>query len=91
MIHLLTQKNLSGRQARWMEVLSEFNFTIIYVEGTLNILADALSRIYSNDATSTMRTPVEYTQHDEDHPLPNNQELQVSMPVHTGMEANAVT
>ena len=38
-----------------------------------------------------MRTSVEYAQHDENHPPPNNQELCVSMPVHTGMEANAVT
>ena len=43
-IHLVNQKRLSGRQARWMEFLSEFDFEIHYKKGQLNIVADALSR-----------------------------------------------
>jgi hypothetical protein len=50
LIHLLRQKNLSGRQARWCEKISEFDFDIVYVPGTENVVADALSRMYSNDS-----------------------------------------
>ena len=31
--HLLRQRNLSGRQARWIEKISEFDFEIVYVPG----------------------------------------------------------
>jgi len=30
LIHLLHQKNLSGRQARWMEKIGEFDFDVVY-------------------------------------------------------------
>ncbi|EJF59637.1 hypothetical protein DICSQDRAFT_171815 [Dichomitus squalens LYAD-421 SS1] len=59
-------KNLSGRQARWLEHISEFNFSIEYVPGVENVLADALSRIYSNDRPGTVRAPSEYTSFDEE-------------------------
>ena len=39
-----TQPNLSSRQARWSEFLSEFEFDIVYQEGKDNGVADALSR-----------------------------------------------
>jgi hypothetical protein len=58
--HLLKQKNLSGQQARWMEAMGDFSFDVIYIEGAENILADALSRIYANDAPGTVRAPTEY-------------------------------
>lgn len=44
LIHLQTQPNLSERQARWNEFLSEFDFVIEYQEGKKNVVADALSR-----------------------------------------------
>lgn len=44
-----TQRNLSGRQARWMEVLSRFDYHIQYIEGKRNKVADALSRYYESD------------------------------------------
>lgn len=52
---LLRQKNLSARQARWIEKISEFNFDVEYLPGPLNVLPDALSRMYSNDAPGTLR------------------------------------
>ena len=64
LIHLLNQKNLSGRQARWLETISSFDFEVVYVPGTENVLADALSRIYSSEAPGTERSRTEYTFHD---------------------------
>jgi len=39
-----TQPILSARQARWKDLLAEFDFTIRYIEGPKNVVADALSR-----------------------------------------------
>lgn len=39
-----SQKELSGRQARWMEVMSQYNYKIHYRPGKDNQVADALSR-----------------------------------------------
>lgn len=39
-----TQPMLSGRQARWKDKLAEFDFTIEYIEGKTNVVADGLSR-----------------------------------------------
>lgn len=44
LVHLKTQPNLKDRQARWLEYLSMFNFTIVYTPGKTNP-ADALSRM----------------------------------------------
>lgn len=58
--HLLTQKNLSSRQARWLDFMSAFDFTIIYIEGSMNVFADTLSRIYSTEAPGTQRAVSKY-------------------------------
>jgi len=42
--HFQTQPMLSGRQKRWLETLSQFNYTVEYVKGQENLAADALSR-----------------------------------------------
>jgi len=88
---LLTQLNLSGRQARWMELISEFDFEVIYIKGKENALSDALSRIYSNDAPGTVRAASEFTEHDEDYPIERMISAGISMPVFVGIEANAMT
>jgi len=41
-----TQRQVSSRQMRWMEYLSQFDFNIQYVKGTSNKVADSLSRYY---------------------------------------------
>ncbi|KAJ3561610.1 hypothetical protein NP233_g10090 [Leucocoprinus birnbaumii] len=88
LIHLLKQQNLSGRQARWLEKMNEFDFEIIYVPGTENILSDALSRIYSNDSPGTVRAPSEYTFHDvvDVDRMPKHL---VTMPLLVGLEGGA--
>jgi hypothetical protein len=64
LVHLLNQRNLSGRQARWIEKIGEFDFEVQYLPGVENLLPDALSRMYAFDAPGTVRTPSEYTEHD---------------------------
>lgn len=64
LIYLLNQKNISGRQARWLEKISSFIFEVVYVAGTENVLADALSRLYSNDSPGTVRSRSEFTSFD---------------------------
>jgi hypothetical protein len=89
--HLLKQKTLSGRQARWIESLSEFNFEIVYIEGVHNVLSNTLLCIYSNDAVGTVRSPSEYTQFNEDHPMDNISSLSISLPLFVGIEVNTLT
>jgi hypothetical protein len=48
-----TQRDLSRRQARWMEFMSQFDAKIVYVEGEKNTAADGLSRIPVTDSYDT--------------------------------------
>ena len=51
---LQTQKNDShGRLGRWSLILQNFNFTIKYVKGSLNVSADALSRLCAKPSYSS--------------------------------------
>ena len=92
--HLLNQKNLSGRQARWLEKISTFTFRVVYIEGSENVVADALSRLYSNDSPGTLRARSEFTYHD----VVDDDTLKVEVvedsdvsPVLAGIEARVVT
>jgi hypothetical protein len=66
-----TQKDLSRRQARWMEIMSQFDAKIVYVKGEDNTVADALSRLPLDPATP----PDNISQHpytfcpDDDSPI----------------------
>jgi hypothetical protein len=40
LIYLLNQKDISGRQARWLEKNSSFVFEVVYVAGYENVLAE---------------------------------------------------
>jgi hypothetical protein len=40
-----TQKDLSRRQLRWQEFLSQYEMEIVYIPGEANTVADALSRV----------------------------------------------
>jgi hypothetical protein len=42
--HFKTQPMLSGRQTRWKDIIANFDFDIVYIEGKTNTVADALSR-----------------------------------------------
>jgi transposase InsO family protein len=45
LVYFMTTKELTGRQARWAELLSRYNFKLMYRAGKANARADALSRI----------------------------------------------
>ena len=63
--YLMSQKNLSARQQRWVDVLSLFSFEIKYILGKTNDFADALSRIYRNEALGIVWAESEYI-HEKD-------------------------
>ncbi|KAJ3576874.1 hypothetical protein NP233_g105 [Leucocoprinus birnbaumii] len=48
------QKDLSRRQAHWMEFLSQYDYKINYINGSLNVAADALSRLGPMDPPSSV-------------------------------------
>jgi hypothetical protein len=87
LIYLLKQKGLTGRQARWMEKIGEFDFEVHYVPGEQNVLADALSRMYSEDKAGTVRAVSEYAQHDGSHLTASS--IAISAPLLVGPEAEA--
>ena len=75
LVHFLNQKTLSARQHRWLDVLNEFEFEIQYIPGETNGFADALSRIYSNEAPGVVRAQSEYV--DDVDELKNYQSIRV--------------
>jgi hypothetical protein len=81
---ITTQKKLSPRQARWLEVLADFEFEIIHVPGEMNTLADALSRMYSDEPKGIVRAASEYVSAEEEN-IPSKLILNmVSAPLYTG-------
>ena len=68
LIHLKTQRDLSHRQHRWLDVINEFDFDVEYIPGETNGFADALSRIYSNEPEGVVRADTEFID-DVDEPI----------------------
>ena len=64
-----TQRDLSRRQARWMEFMSQYDAKIVYVKGEDNTVTDALSRVPNRGTggdTKTTGMDYAYCQGDED-------------------------
>ena len=85
LLNFHTQRDLSRRQARWMELLSIYDCKFVYVKGEANSVADALSRLpsltcpSSNDADIVASHP--YNIADPQNPVVciNNDRNQFSM------------
>ncbi|EDR02067.1 reverse transcriptase-RNase H-integrase [Laccaria bicolor S238N-H82] len=67
--NFVTQRDLSRRQARWMEFMSQFDAKIIYIKGEDNTVADALSRLpystSSQEAETSAQHPYNFCPDDE--------------------------
>src|SRR5213078_3492780 len=57
-------KLLNNRQTRWIEILSPFNFEILHIPDSKNIIADALSQFHEKDPSP----PVTSEMNDEQYP-----------------------
>ena len=65
---------------------------MIYIAGSENVVADALSQIYSNDSAGTERAKSEHTYHDVvDDDTADGSSLQDAVPILAGIEARIVT
>lgn len=42
--NIFAQKDLTLRQRRWLELMSEYDFKVMYHLGKTNVVADALSK-----------------------------------------------
>src|SRR5205085_1816133 len=51
--HMRKQKRRGGRQQRWVDFLSRYDFDIIYRKGKTNYLVDALSRLHEGEPIPT--------------------------------------
>ena len=73
--------------------ISLFTFQVVYIEGSENVMADALSRLYSNDSPGTIRSQSEFTYHDvvDDDTSTVQQDLPSDVPILAGMEARVAT
>ena len=58
------QKHLSGRQSRWAEYFSRFNFNVTYVKGTHNVVADCLSQYFASDGPGEIQADHRYVSAD---------------------------
>jgi len=89
LVHLLKQKNLSRRQARCLEKISEFDFEVIYVPSSDNVLSDALLRLYAYDKPGTVHAHNEHIYLD----VADNGRLKthsISMPLLVGLEGASI-
>jgi hypothetical protein len=85
--HFMGQKHLSARQHRWLDVLNEFSFKINYIPGETNVLADALSCIYTDEPLGVVRAESEYVGNDDDESDPRRDLPGTSRPIYTGSSA----
>ncbi|EUC56404.1 Pol polyprotein/retrotransposon, putative, partial [Rhizoctonia solani AG-3 Rhs1AP] len=93
-----TQQKMSARQVRWMEKINEFDIEVNYIPGETNILADGLSRMYSNETNGVKRAKTEYvdeTDQETPHILVGSTSIteppttEVTKPLYVGDEVKA--
>ena len=65
LVWLKTQKHLTSKQARWLEVLEELDYTITYVPGKKLTVPDAVSRRPDFMRATSMLTYLLHTAHED--------------------------
>jgi hypothetical protein len=71
--YLKTQPKLTSCQIRWVDFLSRYNYNVVHVKGISNVVADALSRYY--------------TEYNEDDPVHPHQKVNIDVRLDPEMEA----
>ncbi|KIL61393.1 hypothetical protein M378DRAFT_82630, partial [Amanita muscaria Koide BX008] len=66
-------------------------FSVHYVPGETNVVADALSRIYSDEPLGVVRAESEYVSRDDDDSDDDDDIPGTSRPVYTGMSTIALS
>lgn len=66
--NLNVQKDLSCRQARWMELMSQFDTKIVYIKGEDNTVADALLHLLSSDTPFPSQDMFAKSENSAQHP-----------------------
>jgi len=64
--YIFTQKELSLRQRRWLELLKDYDLQIQYHPGKANVVADALSRNAQHSLNTVVITPLNLLRELED-------------------------
>ena len=49
--YVFTQRDLNLRQSRWLELLKDYDMSVLYHPGKANVVADALSRLSMNSVS----------------------------------------
>ena len=70
-----------------MDVLNEFRYKIHYIPGEMNVLADALSRLYSDEPAGIVRATTEYVGRDGSDNEHEDEGMDILRPVYTGAAA----
>ena len=60
--YFTTKQLLNPQQARWADIVADYNFKITYCPGTVNIVADALTRKHSKLVTQKEKDIAAQTQ-----------------------------
>lgn len=60
LLWLFRQQNLTGRLARWVMKLQQYDFEMVFKKGRENVVADALSRIPEVNLVSFEVTPADF-------------------------------
>ena len=56
LIHILKQQNLCAALQQWLDVLLDYDLTIMYRPGVLHVIPDALSRMYMSSYADNVST-----------------------------------
>ena len=92
--HFKTQPQLSARQTRWLDLLANFDFTIEYIEGKTNVVADGLSRRSDHQEHVSLLVAAlrqRWTTHVESDASASAQFTPASVPVSEPRRINGVT